>query len=245
MGAFQSLFNFPSRKIEIAPQSVLEMQMVQKYIKRCTPDVTITDIEVKHSFVFDRPGTNIKSGFAVLNIKAHPTDHPTRSIPGFVLVSDDSVAALVLVSNSDREEEAPRILLVGQYRVGVLAFAWELPAGILENGVLNGAAAKEVKEETGQDLSNFSDLGGFYPSVGRVSERVHVVLGHITLDTNKILKLENNECGNVDEQEFTRCRLIPLTAKAVAELGDSKASHAFVSYLAKSETDSDGNSDFE
>ncbi len=55
------------------------------------------------------------------------------------------------------EEEAPRLVLIRQYRYPLDAFIYELPAGLVDGDETPGqAAAREMKEETGLDFVEYT-----------------------------------------------------------------------------------------
>ncbi|MDE7312881.1 MAG: NUDIX hydrolase [Eubacterium sp.] len=54
-------------------------------------------------------------------------------------------------------EEEPRLVLIRQYRYPVDAFLYELPAGLVDHEETPGmAAAREMKEETGLDFTEYT-----------------------------------------------------------------------------------------
>lgn len=71
----------------------------------------------------------------------------------------------------------PRILLERQYRHAVQDYLWELPAGRIDPGEQELAAAKrELHEETGYTAKRWKRIMKFYASPGFVAEPMAVFL---------------------------------------------------------------------
>ena len=69
------------------------------------------------------------------------------------------------------------IVLVRQYRHAIGGFAWELPAGSLEQGEdPREAAERECQEEIGLIPSVVERVGGFFPTPGYCDEEMHFFL---------------------------------------------------------------------
>lgn len=89
-------------------------------------------------------------------------------IPDYFVVESHRVVMLVV-------EKAGKLLFVRQYKHGVGEILLEFPAGYVEpNEELVVAAARELKEETGQQASGFEYLGKLGDMVTRTNEVVHV-----------------------------------------------------------------------
>lgn len=85
-----------------------------------------------------------------------------------------SGSVVVLAVDSGRP---PRILLERQYRYAAGDFLWELPAGRIDPGEQELAAAKrELLEETGYTAKNWKRILKFYASPGFVAETMAVYL---------------------------------------------------------------------
>lgn len=74
-------------------------------------------------------------------------------------------------------DENNRVLLVRQFRLPAEQELWELPAGRIDPGesVLE-AAKRELREETGYQANEWSELGSFWASPGYVAEKMTVFL---------------------------------------------------------------------
>lgn len=61
------------------------------------------------------------------------------------------------------EEAQPRLVLIRQYRYPLDAYIYELPAGLIDAGETAGeAAARELKEETGFDFTEYTGGNWLY-----------------------------------------------------------------------------------
>jgi ADP-ribose pyrophosphatase len=67
-----------------------------------------------------------------------------------------------------------KIALVRQYRPALEAFAWELPAGLLDPGETPAESCRrELLEETGLTARAIHALGENSPCTGRLNNRIH------------------------------------------------------------------------
>jgi ADP-ribose pyrophosphatase len=105
------------------------------------------------------------------------TDHVQE--PGGVRVRRDLVhhSGSVVVLAVDDSGNTPRILLERQYRHAASDYLWELPAGRIDPGERELAAAKrELLEETGYTADAWRRILNFYASPGFVAETMSVYL---------------------------------------------------------------------
>lgn len=171
---------------------------IKAYFARAASRYTVNGWGLSHMRKF-----GARVGFVVAEIDVHCIDEPTKKLPGFVLLSGDAVAVLVVVNSE-------YVLCVNQFRVGALADLTECVAGIIE-GQLVGEAAKELRDETGITCTEneLKPLGrAFYTSPGRSSEcirgfYVEKEIGGAAL--NELLRTQHG-----DEHENIHCRLIEL-----------------------------------
>jgi ADP-ribose pyrophosphatase len=83
----------------------------------------------------------------------------------------------VVVLAVDETRAEPHILLERQYRHAAQDFLWELPAGRIDKGEKELAAAKrELLEETGYTASSWRRILRFYASPGFVAETMAIFL---------------------------------------------------------------------
>lgn len=96
-------------------------------------------------------------------------------------------------------DEEGCIYLVRQFRYAFGEELLEIPAGKLEEGEETAhleAATRELREETGLTAQKVDYLGVIYPSVGMLTERIHIYLargltqGEMDLDEDEFLNVE-------------------------------------------------------
>jgi 8-oxo-dGTP pyrophosphatase MutT (NUDIX family) len=79
----------------------------------------------------------------------------------------DYIAIVALTKNG-------KIPIVRQYRPALEAFAWELPAGLVDPGESPiDCCRRELLEETGLTASAIHPLGETVPCTGRLNNRIH------------------------------------------------------------------------
>jgi ADP-ribose pyrophosphatase len=99
--------------------------------------------------------------------------------PGGVTVRRDLIhhTGSVVILPVDDSGPTPRILLERQYRHAAKSYLWELPAGRIDPGEKELAAAKrELIEETGYRAAHWRRILKFYASPGFVAETMSVFL---------------------------------------------------------------------
>jgi ADP-ribose pyrophosphatase len=99
--------------------------------------------------------------------------------PGGIRVRRDVVrhSGSIVVLAVDDSARQPRVLLERQYRYAAGARLWELPAGRVDAGESNLAAAKrELLEETGFTAAKWQRALFFYVSPGFLDESMEVFL---------------------------------------------------------------------
>jgi ADP-ribose pyrophosphatase len=105
------------------------------------------------------------------------TDHVQE--PGGVTARRDVIhhTGSVVVLAVDDSTATPRVLLERQYRHAASDYLWELPAGRIDPGERELAAAKrELLEETGYTATKWKRILKFYASPGFVAETMSVFL---------------------------------------------------------------------
>ena len=81
-------------------------------------------------------------------------------------------SAVMMAVDKDQQ-----ILLVKQFRLPAEQYLWELPAGRLDPGESPLEAAKrELREETGYEAKDWTNLAEFWASPGYVAEKMNIFL---------------------------------------------------------------------
>jgi ADP-ribose pyrophosphatase len=105
------------------------------------------------------------------------TDHVEE--PGGVRARRDLIhhSGSVVVLAVDNSSSTPRVLLERQYRHAASDYLWEVPAGRIDPGEQELAAARrELIEETGYRATTWRRILKFYASPGFVAETMSVFL---------------------------------------------------------------------
>ena len=105
------------------------------------------------------------------------TDHVLE--PGGVRARRDVIhhSGSVVVMPVDDTEREPLVLLERQYRHAANGYLWELPAGRIDPGEKELAAAKrELIEETGYRASRWKRILNFYASPGFLGETMSIYM---------------------------------------------------------------------
>ena len=136
-------------------------------------------------------------------------DGSTR--PDYFVVEERGGTLVVAVT--DQEE----LVLVGQYRAPVEAFAWELPAGALEPDESDPGlrARTELRQETGYEAREWHDAGVVLAAPHRSTEadRCFLALGARRADKQ-----------DLDPGESVRVRLVPLAqVERMIDRGDIRS----------------------
>ncbi|KAF4537750.1 Nudix family hydrolase [Lasiodiplodia theobromae] len=165
-----------------------------------------------------------------LKFEAKITNAADEELPGVVLLRGPSVAMLMILRPHDNKSER-LVIMTEQPRVpaGSLAFL-EIPAGMMDDGTetFAGAAAREIKEETGltvrrNELKDLTALAldkvenhtgehlqnAMYPSPGGCDEYIALFLWEKVLNRQSIEKIKGRLSGLRSQGEMVRIRLIP------------------------------------
>ena len=113
---------------------------------------------------------------------------------------------MILINNS-------HMMLTRQFRVPAGRFCDECPAGMMdENGNFVGVAAKELKEETGIQITEkeLIPLGSFLPSPGGSDEEIILFAIEKSIDNDNLNKMLAKVYGE-GEHEQIFLKLIEFT----------------------------------
>jgi ADP-sugar diphosphatase len=143
------LLNFPAFQTWLSTlKSSLDLQRQASHPFHSTA-YTLRSITIQSCDFFDGG----RLGF--VKLRAEVSNDDGERLPGSVLLRGGSVAMLLVLQPEDAKDELEDyVILTMQPRIpaGSLAFL-ELPAGMLDDsGTITGAAAKEIKEETGLEI---------------------------------------------------------------------------------------------
>lgn len=204
-------------------------------------------VEVRSCTFF---GSGEKRRLGFMHLDASVTTRSGDHLPGGVFLRGGSVAMLIVVTPDESDDQAGRqgeeeeyAILALQPRIpaGSLGFL-ELPAGMLdeETGNFAGAAAREIKEETGLDvraeeLVELTTLAvesqsdgrprqedsagqaveahlqrGVYPSPGGSDEYIAIFLARKRLPRRDLDGLRGKLTGLRDEGENITLKIVPL-----------------------------------
>lgn len=171
-----------------------------------------------------------------VKLRATVLNGSDEHLPGAVFMRGGSVAMLILLAPKDQPDSQEYALLTIQPRIaaGSMGFV-ELPAGMIDDsGTFSGAAAKEIKEETGLDIQEdelidmtklavkaAADNGkevlgeahlqeGVYPSPGGCDEFIPIFLVRKKIASNEIHGLKGKLTGLRDHGEKITLNLVKL-----------------------------------
>jgi 8-oxo-dGTP pyrophosphatase MutT (NUDIX family) len=192
----------------------------------------------------DRPFIGfVKLEAEVKNDKGH-------SLPGIAFLRGMSVAMLMILRPSDSKTER-WVIMTEQPRIpaGSLRFL-EIPAGMMDDHkTFSGAAAREIKEETGltvherdlQDLTQLALTGpknpealqyGMYPSPGGLDESIKIFLWEKVMDRQEIESLKGRLSGKRTSFEMITIRILPYEELWEVGARDAKTLAAWSLYEA-------------
>jgi ADP-ribose pyrophosphatase len=122
-----------------------------------------------------------------------------------------------------------RFVLVRQFRKPVECEALEIVAGVLENGESpEGCAAREVREETGFDVTRLTKLGSVWPSPGYTSEELHLFFAELS-DAPGESKFDEDEVLEI--AYLTKDQIVEMISEG--EIRDAKMLSAWCLWTAR------------
>jgi ADP-sugar diphosphatase len=239
--------------LEISMDSLIIAPKFINWLNKFNPQqikvnsVTITDI----NWFSAKPEPN-KLGFVKCTVDAIDVNSNKKIVSNIAFIRGNSVAILIIVkiatpktkkgkSNSS-EKETEYVLLCEQMRLPVGERKREICAGMTDaDGNIASVALKEVKEETGFDIKNVSDLvplGSIYPSPGGCDEEIHLYSWTTTISKPEFIEKQTKVFGNPDEYEEVKLSFVEINefmTTTLREIGDVKAECALFRHLLNDE----------
>jgi 8-oxo-dGTP pyrophosphatase MutT (NUDIX family) len=110
--------------------------------------------------------TKLVGKFAIKEVEL-----PTGQRLDYLVVSyPESVAVLALTDDG-------KAVVVGQYRVAVGEYSWEIPSGAMDSGeTAESSARRELEEETGYRAGRLEPMLSYHPSNSASDQVIHVWL---------------------------------------------------------------------
>ncbi|PMD31210.1 NUDIX family hydrolase [Hyaloscypha variabilis F] len=185
-----------------------------------------------------------------VKLEADVRNEEGKSLPGIAFLRGMSVAMLMILRPSDSKTER-WVIMTEQPRIpaGSLRFL-EIPAGMMDDHkTFSGAAAKEIKEETGltvheHDLQDLTSLAlknaenleslqyGMYPSPGGQDESIRIFLWEKVMDRQEIVGLTGRLSGKRASSEMITIRILPYEQLWEVGARDAKTLAAWSLYEA-------------
>ncbi len=108
----------------------------------------------------------------VISVDLDEVRFPNGTTGELEIVRHSGASAVVPLIDS---AEAPRIVLVKQYRYATNGYIYEIPAGRLApDETPESCASRELKEETGYSAAVFKKLTTIYTTPGFTDESIHI-----------------------------------------------------------------------
>jgi 8-oxo-dGTP pyrophosphatase MutT (NUDIX family) len=199
--------------------------------------ITITDIDW-----FSKEYMPSKLGFVKCFSEAYDLKTGKKIISNISFVRGNSVAVLILVKvlHEDIRNDKEYVLLCEQQRLPIGKKAKEIPAGMMDaDGNIISVVLKEVKEETGFNISHVDDLlslGSYYASPGGSDEEIYLFAWTTVISETVFERKQKQMYGLSEENEEIKLSFIELKefkTKTVYTIGDAKAEIALTRYLSK------------
>ncbi|KAI9790957.1 MAG: hypothetical protein M1833_001731 [Piccolia ochrophora] len=263
------LLSFPAFKTWLSTlQQTLSLQRLDKSHTFHSVPYTLRSIDIQSVDFFGED----RIGF--IKLKADVSNDHGERLPGSIFLRGGSVGMMVILSTGPmtahnhseylsvqvvlQPDDAPssseidkHILLTLQPRVpaGSLSFA-ELPAGMLDDsGTFAGAAAREIKEETGleipqSELTNLTSLAipatksdiaedlqrGVYPSPGGCDEYVPIFLHQRRVPREQLKEWQGKLTGLRAEGEKITLKIVRLNEAWKVGARDAKVLSGWALY---------------
>ena len=200
--------------------------------------ITITDIDW-----FSKGYDPLKLGFVKCASEAYDFKTGKKIASNITFIRGNSVAILILVRvlHKDSKNDKEYVLLCEQQRVPIGKKAKEIAAGMMDSdGNIISVGLKEVREETGFDISHADELQSLGPpycaSPGGSDEEIYLFAWTTVISRTIFEEKQKQLYGLAEENEEIKLSFVELEefkTKTVYEMGDAKAEIALSRYLSK------------
>ena len=200
--------------------------------------VTITDLDW-----FSAPNTPynpLRLGFVKCSSEAYDFKTGKKIMSNISFIRGNSVAILILVKvfAKDKKNDKDYVLLCEQHRLPIGRKALEIAAGMMDaDGNIISVVLKEVKEETGFNITHENDLynlGPYFASPGGSDEAINLFAWNTAISEAEFQKKQEKMYGLAEENEEIKLSFVELEefkTKTMYEIGDAKAEIALSRYL--------------
>jgi 8-oxo-dGTP pyrophosphatase MutT (NUDIX family) len=215
-------------------------------------DATFTEIYIlsvywfgptKIGFLEFRTNLKFNAGFCekykqlAIQNGAAPATVRAPEIPSVIFMRGASVAILIQIYAIESEKQYSIMVVQPRASIGKYAMC-EIPAGMLDDDdSFTGAAAKEIKEETGieikrgdlEDLTKDLGYDVAYPSCGGCDESMKFFFYRTSMSTADIRTLEGKCTGAYTEGENIKLAVVPFNdlAKKSPDMKTLTALHLY------------------
>lgn len=199
--------------------------------------ITITDIDW-----FSKEYLPSKLGFVKCFSEAYDFKTGKKIMSNITFVRGNSVAILILVKvlNKDSKNDKEYVLLCEQHRLPIGKKAKEIPAGMMDSdGNIISVVLKEVREETGFDISHVDELqslGPYYASPGGSDEEIYLFAWTTCISASVFEEKQKQMYGLSEENEEIKLSFVELEefkTNTMYKIGDAKAEIAMSRYFSK------------
>jgi 8-oxo-dGTP pyrophosphatase MutT (NUDIX family) len=199
--------------------------------------VTITDADW-----FCKGYDPLKLGFVKCSSEAYDFNTGKKIMSNISFIRGNSVAVLILVEvlSKNAKNDKTYVLLCEQHRLPIGRKAREIPAGMMDSeGNIASVVLKEVKEETGFNISHKNELqslGSYFASPGGSDEAIHLFAWTTAISQAVFEEKQNKMYGCASENEEIKLSFVELEEfkrKTVYEIGDAKAEIALSRFVSK------------
>jgi ADP-ribose pyrophosphatase len=152
---------------------------------------------------------------------------PTQKRLDYLVISYPQAVAVLALTDDQR------VVVVGQYRLAVNEYSWEIPSGGIEDGEsAENCARRELREETGYSPKRIEPMIIHHPSNAAIDQVIHIFLA---LD----LERTEPESGREEPVEQTiKVALVPfddlLSRVQQGEIRDASTLIAVLLYAQRS-----------